>query len=232
MSWVINIISKKKDGPAIALANTFVLGQVLRSRTMVIEKALDKAVCRMTKIFIRSVIPFIFFFSAGSVYADSEQLKFSSTQIKIGYLVNFARYIRWPDRCFNSPESPVIIALDQSHPLANKLENRTVGQTKEGRDIVFQILSENPLIEHVHVLFFGDDSSLLAKINKSTIQNPVLTVGDANDFIDTGGVVQLAELDKNIIFYINRERAEDLGLNIHFKVLKMAKNYESRRSYD
>ena len=60
----------------------------------------------------------------------------------------------------------------------------------------------------------------------------MLTVGDANDFIDTGGVVQLAELDKNIIFYINRERAEDLGLNIHFKVLKMAKNYESRRSYD
>jgi len=173
------------------------------------------------------------YLGVGSVsYAQADKLKLSSTEIKISYLVNFARYIHWPESAFTSASAPLVIAVAQSHPFASQLDNRVVGQTKGGRDIRFRAVSQVPPFESIQVLFIESESRLLAAINKEAINAPVLTVGDSNDFFETGGVIQLEERDKNIIFFINRERAEALGLNIHYKLLKMAKDYNARQSYD
>ena len=146
------------------------------------------------------------------------------TEVKVAYLVNFARYIRWPASAFADSSAPIIIALEDSHPLAKSLNNITAARTADGRDIVFQTFSSMPDLRQIHILYVGDDSRIFREINKLNIVNPILTVGDAATFIESGGIIRLAEEDDRIIFYVSRDMAENVGLNIHYKVLEMARN--------
>ena len=75
-------------------------------------------------------------------------------------------------------------------------------------------------------------SDLFATINLDKITKPILTVGDSNRLIELDGIVQLATLGKNIIFYINQLHAEKLDLSIHYKVLTMAKDFDNRPKHD
>jgi len=154
-------------------------------------------------------------------YAEGT-ITLSKSKIKLSYLVNFARYVRWPTNAFNSSGSPVVIAIDIEHPYSETLDNKKVGITKEGRDIVFKSCSTPPESKDVHIIYIQEGASTFVGIDAKQFGGSTLTVGDAQDFIHSGGVIQLMDRGKNIAFSINQKMAQKLGLNIHYKILKMA----------
>jgi hypothetical protein len=51
---------------------------------------------------------------------------------------------------------------------------------------------------------------------------PVLTVGDAEDFIDLGGMIRFTEADRRIRFEINPAAAERVSLRVSSRLLRLA----------
>ena len=51
----------------------------------------------------------------------------------------------------------------------------------------------------------------------------VLTVGEADDFLDDGGVINFVMQDDRIQFHISRKAANDAGLRISSRLLSVAR---------
>jgi hypothetical protein len=59
--------------------------------------------------------------------------------------------------------------------------------------------------------------------------NPVVTVGEADDFVAQGGIIRLFLEDNKIRFDINLEPADKAGLKISSRLLLLAKNVSGGR---
>ena len=172
-----------------------------------------------------------------TVQAQNNELNHKQTTVKIDtadnpqplgnynefeYLINFARYIRWPDSAFATPGSPIIIALADSYQIDPNFNNATLGKTKDNREIIFHHYSSLPNLEQVQILYIEDENSTFAAVNKHQISTPLLTVGTQADFLQTGGIIQLIKKAHNIDFVINHAKAQALGLDIHYKIQQIA----------
>ncbi len=73
-------------------------------------------------------------------------------------------------------------------------------------------------------LFIGDsDEKHFAKILESIRGANVLTIGEADGFLNRGGVVQLSYEDDAVRFQINLAAARNAGLKIDVRLLGIAK---------
>jgi len=73
------------------------------------------------------------------------------------------------------------------------------------------------------ILFVSaSESGHLAAIFNTLRTASVLTVGETDQFVRLGGVVNFVERDNKVHFVINLEAAHRAGLNISSKLLKVA----------
>jgi len=159
---------------------------------------------------------------------ETEIRDVDATKLKLAYLVNFARYTAWPEDMFDQPDSPIVIGISQYHPYAQQLDNKIAGHSRADRQIIFKMVEK--LDSHSDIHLFYDKPPRLHEMLASDWNHHVLTVGDEHDFIEKGGIIQLVEVGQKIRFYINREKAESIGLKIHFKILEMAMEWPGRSS--
>jgi hypothetical protein len=74
-----------------------------------------------------------------------------------------------------------------------------------------------------HILFISSAEqqrapSLLAKLRDTSI----LTVGESDDFLERGGIINLARRDQKIALEVNLVAANTAGIQISSKLLKVA----------
>ncbi len=151
---------------------------------------------------------------------SSGESRLPADKIKVAYLVNFARYIQWPKSAFVNDESPIVIVLNENHRYANKLDGSIAGKTKGGRNIVFR--ASNNSTNDAHIIFLQDQESNAEKVLKKHNEH-VLLVGDTDDFLQKGGMIQLSLENENVVFYLDRDRIVNQGLYIHYKILSIAR---------
>ena len=164
----------------------------------------------------------IFGLQVGSCLAAQQHKELDAPKIKVAYLVNFARYVRWPEHAFRNKQSPLIIGIDASNPYAKELDNRVAGKSKDDRPIIFSVIDSASNIKGVHILYTPRDKYW--EHQSELMSHSVLTVGDSINFIKNGGIIQFVEESQRIRFFIDRKQAEERGLKIHYKVLEMAKD--------
>jgi len=63
----------------------------------------------------------------------------------------------------------------------------------------------------------------LGKIINIVKDHNVLTVGDMNDFLESGGIINFVIDDQKVRFEINNNAAKQEKLNIRSKLLRLAK---------
>ena len=70
--------------------------------------------------------------------ADEEGKEFTEYEVKAAFLVNFAKYVEWPERAFPEPESPFKIGVMGPDPFGDTLERLTENQKLNGRSIAVE----------------------------------------------------------------------------------------------
>lgn len=158
---------------------------------------------------------------------------FSENQIKAVFLFNFAGFIRWPGDAFTDTESPFhFCALSDQTPIIQSLIQVINGESQQGRKLVFKLIepSADLTINDVRIcqiLFFHQQEFeqfplLVQALNGSRI----LTVSDAEDFIDEGGMISLIHSDRRLRPMIHNKRLQQAGLKASSKLLQLAKIVE------
>jgi hypothetical protein len=144
-------------------------------------------------------------------------------QVKAAFLFNFAKFVEWPAQAFKSADSPVEICVLGPNPfgfsLANAVEGKAVGSRKfvvlEVRDA--QQASECQIV-FVSAAAWIRSRAVLGDIKKCC----VLTVGETEEFIAGGGMINLRLENARVRVEINPDAAARAGLRISSKLLSLA----------
>ena len=143
-------------------------------------------------------------------------------EIMAGYLRALPAYVQWPTNTFATPEQPWHIGILGADPFGEVLETTLHDRKAAGR--AFEIcrafeLKELPPCEIIFITL--KNVTELEKIFDELGSRPVLTVGEHEDFLARGGIIQLQRSDTVKIF-INLDRARAAHLKIPTRMLDVA----------
>lgn len=143
-------------------------------------------------------------------------------QLKAAFLVNFAKFITWPEQALPANQQEFILCVAGNDPFGPALagiERKTVG----GRAI--RVVHANSLkkIPPCQMLFVSrseaDDLNLLSA---NPALKAVLTVSDLPNFSKAGGHIQLVTSGSRLSFIINHTAMKEQGLQANASLLSLA----------
>jgi hypothetical protein len=160
---------------------------------------------------------------AGAARTASAITPAGEYEVKAAFLVNFAGFVRWPGAAFANAAAPFVICVAGDDPFGAAFapfKNSSVA----GRSLLVQSIdSAATLPGSCHILFVaGSETPRLPGILRAVGKAPVLTVSDLEDFAIGGGMIQFHLKSEKIRFEINQQAAEDAGLKIDARLLKLS----------
>lgn len=149
----------------------------------------------------------------------------SEAQMKAAFLVNFPKYIEWPASAFAERGSPIVVAIYGDDKVINEFNQMIQGgRSIEGRQIVVKrINSEEEISSDCHIIYFAASErqhipGALERIKGTS----VLTVSEAENFLEKGGVINLIRKEQNLRLGINLAAAGQAKLRISSNLLSVA----------
>jgi hypothetical protein len=147
--------------------------------------------------------------------ADSQ---LTEAQARAGFLYNCALFVQWPAGVVHDELLLGIVGSDAVAALADTMDGRQVN----GHTLRVKAVAPTDDLRGFHILYVGSAVHTNATLLASVRDQPVLTVGESNDFTGQGGVVRLYTDDQRLRFEINMTRVEHVGLQVSAKMLGLA----------
>jgi hypothetical protein len=154
--------------------------------------------------------------------ASQELAPTNPNRVKAAFLRNFAHYVNWPIDAFPGPRTPWHICVLGPDPFGDILETSLKGRTEQGRSFeVFraETLDQLPACQIVF-LTYKDDARRRAVLDKLK-NKPILTVGDAPEFLREGGTIRF-QVDDRVRLSINLDQARIAALVIQTRMLEVS----------
>jgi len=142
--------------------------------------------------------------------------------VKAALLLNFARFIEWPDSAFESARSPIDVCVLAPSPFGDALERTLAGETVANRPLSARQIRRVSDSAGCHLLFVpsGAESRAAALLRQSGPHT--ITVGESRRFADMGGAVNFVIEDGRVRFNVNLRPVEDRGVRISARMLQLA----------
>ncbi len=158
------------------------------------------------------------FWSAASCYAD----RTIDAKLKAAYILNFARFVYWPEEAFRKSGQVINLCLYKNCPEEQSLKSLS-NRTIQNKKISVKVIDSEEGLEDCHVVFFSNMNEEENKTVKSRLKNRmVLTVSDVPGFIETDGLIEFMNVDGKIKFKINISRSRDNGIKYKTQLLEVA----------
>ncbi len=142
--------------------------------------------------------------------------------IKAAILYNFAKFTRWPAAAFASADAPLelcVIGVDPFREALATIDGKRVGS----RNLRTRLIADTAMIGACHVLFVSaSERARLAEVLAAANGAAVLTVADIPDFTHAGGIIALNVVEDRTRFDVNRLAADQAGLALSAKLLRLA----------
>ncbi|MBI1764110.1 MAG: YfiR family protein [Acidobacteria bacterium] len=148
----------------------------------------------------------------------------SEYQVKAAFLFNFAKFVEWPAETFNDASAPFVIGLLGDDPFGNTLDQAINGKAINGHPLLIKRLKRGQNLRGCHILFISSsERGRWAQIFESLRGASVLTIGEAEQFTEQGGLINFVIEGGKVRFEINAEPAEQCHLKISSRLQILAK---------
>ena len=138
-------------------------------------------------------------------------------------IYNFALFIDWPTDESEAKQSPFVIGVFNGDPIGVFLENTAKVETLRRRAIQIRHLATVNDAKACRILVVSkSQKKQLPEILDTLRSEPILTVGDIDDFAQLGGMIAFKKEGSRIRFQINSDAATRVGLKISSKLLHLA----------
>lgn len=176
-----------------------------------------------SRAFYQLALLSVLLMSAGSAGAVGPEPALPEYRVKAAFLYHFAKFVEWPARSFEAPDSPIIIAVLGADPFGSELDLAVSGKVINSRPLAVVRYALPEQVAAAHILFISaDDAENLPALLQSLHVRPILTVSDSSGFARSGGMVEFFHRDRRVAFAINREAARQAGLKLSSKLLNLA----------
>lgn len=146
-------------------------------------------------------------------------------QVKAAYLVNFPKYVDWPEKAFTSTNSPITVAVFGDDNIANEFQKMLDGGMEVGGHplVLKRINSEADINTDCQIIYIAASErsrvpAILEKLNGA----PALIVGESDTFLEQGGMINLVPKNRKIRFEVNLTAASQAHLRISSRLLMAA----------
>ena len=151
-------------------------------------------------------------------------------QLKAAFVFNFSQFIEWPEEAFASKDSPFVVTIVGQDPFAGAIEQAMAGKSVGTHPVVIKHVDAIAKFDRCQILFVPatEDQSIVNVLRRVIANSPVLTVGESDAFIQSGGAIRFYTEDNKIRFEVNQEAAASARLKISSKLLRLARIYKKQ----
>jgi hypothetical protein len=204
------------------------------------------------KPYILLLILFSFVLEAApQLRADSQ--KSEEYQIKAAFIYNFIKFIDWPKEKKSDANEPITIGIIGSEDFikafepvkGKKIKDRNISikyfagyeklkKSNDANDDQWDRKME--ALKVCNVLMFCSCHSIRIQDSDEIVKAlkglPVLTVGETEHFLESGGIIDFVIDNQKVCFEINNNNAKQAKLNIRSKLLRLAKKVIEEKTSD
>jgi hypothetical protein len=146
-------------------------------------------------------------------------------EVKAIYIYNLINFVEWPASTFKSSSDPFIIGVSGGDSYLNILRELVKGESYRNRPIEVRKVDPDDVINKCHILYIEKRCPITDRFISLTKDKSILTVGDHDDFLKSGGMVRFFLDESKVKIEINKELAQQRNLVISAKLLRLAKLY-------
>jgi hypothetical protein len=148
--------------------------------------------------------------------------------LKAAFVYNFAKYVEWPAEAFSSPQANVVVCLFGARDALQAALATIDGKTAQNRVIRVQRLARLEDAGTCHVLFVSaSEEQHLAAPLRAVQNTSVLTVSDADGFVEAGGIIGMVVAGDRVQFEVNLEKVPKNKLKLSSQLLKLARRVKN-----
>ena len=148
----------------------------------------------------------------------------SEYKLKAAFLFHFSQFVDWPAKSFADSQTPFVIGVLGENPFGADLEQTVHGKIVGTHPLTvreFSSLAE--ATNHCHILFISSSEQQRFPEIISRLEGlHILTVGEADNFGEAGGMIHFVLEGTKIRFRVNETAATRSGLKISAKLLSLA----------
>jgi hypothetical protein len=153
----------------------------------------------------------------------------SEYQIKAGYLFNFTRFVEWPEKAFATTTSPIMICIVGNTPLTNTLSDTVVGKVVNGRAVSIKPVKATDELRGCNLVFVSAAQvGGIERILRRAKDMSVLSVGEAPNFAQSGGMINFFVQDNKVKLELNLDAAARANLKISAKLIAVSRLVSTR----
>lgn len=147
----------------------------------------------------------------------------SEYQRKASLICTIVRSTQWPAKKFAQADSPFVIGVYGTDAISEYLREMIQDRRFHDRSVVVKHLHAREELVGCHVLFVSrSERERLGPVLGEVRRENILTVGESDDFLDRGGVVNFVIVEGNVRYQINGSSARRERLTISGKLLQYA----------
>lgn len=152
--------------------------------------------------------------------ASGDESSTAEYQLKAAFLYNFAKFVQWPAESNGGSLDPFALCVSGEEPF-RIIQHYLAGKRIRGQLIAVRAVGGTAALSDCHLLFVSAASVQLQQALPG-VRGAVLTVGEADDFMTSGGMINLVRVDNRLRFEISRSAGERAGLKFSSQLLKLA----------
>jgi hypothetical protein len=147
----------------------------------------------------------------------------TESEVKAAYLLNFLKFVDWPEEVSRDPQPPWVLGVLGDTPVGEDLRQLAAGKSIRGRELEVKKFTGIEQLKNCQILFIGSSEkkhvpAILAALRGAS----VLTVADVDHFVESGGMIQFVIQDSRVRVAIDVGAASRGRLKVSSKLLSLA----------
>jgi hypothetical protein len=154
--------------------------------------------------------------------AGQELTAENPNKVKAAFLRNFAHYVTWPGSAFPDGVASWQVCILGRDPFGDMLESTFKGRTEQGHR--FEVYRSETLnkLPGCHIVFVALDNPVARRAALGELKGkPILTVGEAPEFLREGGVIRF-QVEDRVRMSINLDQARAVSLAVPTRMLEVS----------
>jgi YfiR/HmsC-like len=174
----------------------------------------------VTPLLLATIVLVVCALTCNPLLTKSHAQGASEYQVKAAFLLNFTKFIEWPNG-----HAQLVIGIVGDDPFGNVLDEMARNSNVSGNRVTVRRLKWNDNLRDCQIIFISaSERKRERQIIESVRGVGVLTIGETAQFNQLGGIIRFFLADNRVRFQINVTAAEQARLKVSSKLLALSKS--------
>jgi hypothetical protein len=147
----------------------------------------------------------------------------SESDVKAAYLFNFGKFVRFTSSDAVNKRQSFDVCIVGADPLGATLDELTANEQLDGKPVRVVRLKNAADARGCAIAYISASEGARVGSDLDALRGqPVLTVSDAANFLQQGGMIQFVTVSNHVRFAVNLDAVRSAQLNLSSELLRVA----------